>query len=214
MLPAEVTAPESIGQAVPAVPQALGQEDFLRMLIAQLENQDPLNPQDATEFTAQLAQFSSLEQLISMRTAVEELTSAQGVSQALSSASLIGREVLAEASNLEIPAEGELPTIFVEVPQGGSVQGVELLDANGSTIARTSEFEPLSAGTHEISWSDFDGMPPAGVYGIRVQEGVTGTPTRTLVQARVTGASVEGARPVLLVGEAVVPLSSVLEIRE
>ncbi|MGI9432257.1 MAG: flagellar hook assembly protein FlgD [Myxococcota bacterium] len=214
MLPSEITATEATGQAVPAAPEPLGQEDFLRMLIAQLENQDPLNPQDATEFTAQLAQFSSLEQLISMRTAVEELTSAQGVSQALSAASLIGREVLAETNNLEIPADGELPTIFVDVPSGGGVNGVELLDANGALIARTSEFEPVGAGTHEISWSDFDSTPPEGVYAIRVLEGATSAPARTLVEARVTGASVEGVRPVLLVGEAVVPLSSVLEIRE
>ena len=45
---------------------ALGRDDFLNMLLAQLENQDPLDPQDATEFTAQLAQFSMLEQLVSI----------------------------------------------------------------------------------------------------------------------------------------------------
>lgn len=45
----------------------LGKDDFLKMLLAQLENQDPLNPQDATEFTAQLATFSQLEQLVSIQ---------------------------------------------------------------------------------------------------------------------------------------------------
>ncbi|RIK90517.1 MAG: hypothetical protein DCC71_25530 [Proteobacteria bacterium] len=49
-----------------AAKASVGKMDFLKMLLAQLENQDPLNPQDATEFTAQLATFSSLEQLISI----------------------------------------------------------------------------------------------------------------------------------------------------
>ena len=51
--------------------QSLGREDFLKMLIAQLENQDPLDPQDPTEFTAQLATFSSLEQLIEIRAGLD-----------------------------------------------------------------------------------------------------------------------------------------------
>lgn len=51
----------------------LGQNQFLEMLVAQLENQDPLNPQDSAEFASQLAQFSSVEQLMSMRTGIDEL---------------------------------------------------------------------------------------------------------------------------------------------
>lgn len=51
----------------------LGREDFLAMLLAQLENQDPLDPQDATEFTAQLATFSMLEQLVSIEQGIGRL---------------------------------------------------------------------------------------------------------------------------------------------
>jgi flagellar hook assembly protein FlgD len=49
----------------------LGKDDFLQLLVAQLSNQDPMNPQDGAQFVAQLAQFSSLEQLISIRDATE-----------------------------------------------------------------------------------------------------------------------------------------------
>lgn len=52
---------------------SLGKDDFLTLLVAQLNNQDPLNPQDSSEFVAQLTQFSSLEQLISIRQAAEEM---------------------------------------------------------------------------------------------------------------------------------------------
>jgi flagellar basal-body rod modification protein FlgD len=51
----------------------LGRDDFLNMLLAQLENQDPLDPQDATEFTAQLATFSMLEQLVSIEQGIGRL---------------------------------------------------------------------------------------------------------------------------------------------
>ena len=52
---------------------ALGRADFLNMLLAQLENQDPLDPQDATEFTAQLATFSMLEQLVSIKDGIDKI---------------------------------------------------------------------------------------------------------------------------------------------
>lgn len=55
---------------------SLAKDDFLRLLVAQLGNQDPLNPQDGAQFVAQLAQFSSLEQLISIREAAEATAAA------------------------------------------------------------------------------------------------------------------------------------------
>lgn len=52
-----------------------GRDEFLQMLLAQLQNQDPLNPQDATEFTAQLATFSMLEQLVEISAGIKRLES-------------------------------------------------------------------------------------------------------------------------------------------
>ncbi len=65
---------------------SLGKDDFLKLLVAQLSNQDPLNPQDGAEFVAQLSQFSSLEQLISIREAAEE--SAKTLSDLIASSPL------------------------------------------------------------------------------------------------------------------------------
>ena len=66
LTPAEATKGADETEAPPAK-GTLGRDDFLKMLLAQLENQDPLDPQDATEFTAQLATFSMLEQLVSIQ---------------------------------------------------------------------------------------------------------------------------------------------------
>ena len=62
----------STAQSSAAV-KILGKDDFLNMLIAQLQHQDPLNPADSTEFTAQLAQFSSLEQLSNIHDSLENM---------------------------------------------------------------------------------------------------------------------------------------------
>jgi flagellar basal-body rod modification protein FlgD len=66
---------------------ALGNEQmFLQLLVAQLQNQDPMNPADGTQFVAQLAQFSSLEQLISLNTTVGDIGTALGVTSSTQTA--------------------------------------------------------------------------------------------------------------------------------
>ncbi|MCC7176127.1 MAG: hypothetical protein IT159_13125 [Bryobacterales bacterium] len=62
------------GTGVAAGGRVIGKDDFLKLLVAQIRNQNPLNPADGVEFLTQLAQFSQLEQLINIRTRLEELT--------------------------------------------------------------------------------------------------------------------------------------------
>lgn len=73
--------------------RALGKDEFLKLLVAQLKNQDPLNPVENSEFIAQLAQFNSLEQMINLNRSFEKMLSWQQVVQA---SSLIGKQVLAK----------------------------------------------------------------------------------------------------------------------
>ena len=70
--------------------QELGKDDFLKLLLAQLANQDPTSPMENTEFIAQMAQFSSLEQMTNMRTGFTKMASMLSSSEAVSS---IGRSV-------------------------------------------------------------------------------------------------------------------------
>lgn len=71
----------------------LGKDAFLKILITQLQNQDPTSPMDDKEFIAQMAQFSSLEQMQNMTTAMENLLSSQEQTQMMSYANFIGKEV-------------------------------------------------------------------------------------------------------------------------
>lgn len=91
------TATETSGLRMPT--KTLGQEDFLKLLVAQLSSQDPMNPQKDTEFIAQVAQFSSLEQTRAMQTELVGLRSDQQVQQA---AGLIGRTVSLRADSGEV----------------------------------------------------------------------------------------------------------------
>ena len=76
--------------------QMLGQDDFLKLLVAQLSAQDPMNPQKDTEFIAQMAQFSALEQTRSMQTDISGLRADQQVVQANS---MIGRTVALQGTD-------------------------------------------------------------------------------------------------------------------
>ena len=190
----------------------LGQEDFLVMLIAQLENQDPLNPQDGTEFTAQLAQFSSLEQLISMREALDNLASVQTQAQTLGAVGLIGKNVLVQGNQFEIdPNASELPKLAFELSEPADVRSIELFDENGALAARIDDLGLQNAGVTQLDWADFSSQLGPGLYTIRINQ-LQGAPARPLVESRVTGTALRDG--VLFLGRAEANLADVREVRE
>ncbi len=190
----------------------LGQEDFLAMLIAQLENQDPLEPQDGTEFTAQLAQFSSLEQLLGMREAIDELASVQVQAQTLGAVGLIGKNVLVQGSQFEIdPSASELPKLAFALAEPAEVRSVELFDEKGRLAARIDDLGLQPAGTTQLDWADFSRQPGPGLYTIRINQ-LEGALARPLVESRVTGTAIQDG--VLYLGRAEANLSDVREVRE
>lgn len=195
----------------------LGRQDFLRMLIAQLENQDPLNPQDPTEFTAQLAQFSTLEQLISIRGGMDALASRDAAEQTLSLANLIGREVVAESDRFALQGSGApAPPLELELAAASPSTEITVTDDAGRAL-RTLRVGPLAAGRHAIDWDGRDaaGRPlPAGVYGVRIRAGGAGSdvPATPLTRGVVSGSTLRDGSPALLLGGVPVPLDSVLEV--
>jgi flagellar basal-body rod modification protein FlgD len=96
--------------AAPLAPKTLTQEDFLKLLVAQLSAQDPLNPQTDTQFIAQMAQFSALEQSKSMQSDIAQLRSQQELLQANA---LLGRTVAVQADPVTV-AQGTVSAVQVE----------------------------------------------------------------------------------------------------
>ena len=79
--------------------KTLGKDDFMKLLLAQLKNQDPLKPLDGTDFAAQLAQFSSLEQLSNMNTELKNVSVNQMTMNYAQSVNLIGKNVVTNSGN-------------------------------------------------------------------------------------------------------------------
>ncbi len=182
----------------------MGKEDFLTLLVAQLQNQDPLNPDDPTEFTSQLAEFSSLEQLYNINDSMESLAAASANSDQLSSLQTIGKDVAYYES--EFSFEGESVEIGYQLD--GDAEEVTLyLQQNGTTI-KTIEATELTAGNHYITWDGLNDNGEAaatGTYEIvlsaQATEGasIAATP---IIKSEVTGVDLSGANGGTLLTEA------------
>lgn len=163
------TGDTSLTSSLGAKQTAMGKEDFLQLLVAQLQNQDPLNPSDPTEFTAQLAQFSQLEQMTNMTKSLDGLNRMSDEMQQMSALSLMGQEVVANTEQFHFSGEPMQLGYRLELP----ADDVKLyvLNQNGSPMATLSAKE-TDAGQHFVDWdgnSDY-GMPLApGDYSLVVR---------------------------------------------
>ena len=132
----------------------LGKDDFLTLLVTQLQHQDPLNPQDSTEFTAQLAQFSSLEQLGNVNDNLEYLKLAVASANNTEAVSLIGKEIIATGNTIQLDG-GAADACYFELDRETSAVAVNIYDERGNFI-RTFEGGGLSAGAHALQWDGKD----------------------------------------------------------
>jgi flagellar basal-body rod modification protein FlgD len=116
-------------QAKTSGSSSLGKDDFLKILMTQLQNQDPLNPMQDQDFISQMATFSSLEQMTNLNTSMDNFVKAAGQSQFMQAASMIGKTVTyTDDQNNEMTAAVKA----VSFKDGNT--SFQLADANGTTI--------------------------------------------------------------------------------
>ena len=180
----------------------LGQDEFLTLLVAQLQNQDPLNPTDATEFTAQLAQYSQLEQLFNLNDAMDGLTAAQTSSQKVSALSLIGKEVVVEDNHF--PFDGAPIRIGYRVDGPATDISLQIRNSAGATVA-TLNASDTTPGEHFLTWNGLDqnGAPlPADTYQLAVTAKSASADATVLVaplvRTIVTGVDLSGSEPLVV----------------
>lgn len=113
----------------------LGQSAFLELMIAQLNNQDPLSPQENGEFIAQLAQFSSVEGIDKLNNNFQDFSSNFLSNQALQASSLVGRAVTVPSSTGSMDLSGVLSGVIDVPSSSGSVQ-MEIFDDSGQLVDR------------------------------------------------------------------------------
>lgn len=142
----------------------VNKEQFLTLLVAQLKYQDPLNPMESTEFTSQLAQFTSLEQLYNLNSSFEGLKNAMTSQNNYQAVNLIGKSVIASGNTLRVQDTRVLNqgSYILEGP-AGQVK-ISIYDKDG-ILVKTLDKTAVEAGLNPINW---DGL---GLYGQTVSDG-------------------------------------------
>jgi flagellar basal-body rod modification protein FlgD len=151
--------------------QSLGKDDFLKLLVAQLKNQDPLAPQDNSQFVAQLAQFSSLEAAMGTNTRLDTIT---GQNQGLANTqvvALVGKTATVKGSLVTSAGSGVAVPVGFTLSAASDTTNVSIQDSAGKVI-RTIPIGPHDAGLIKMSWDgkdDHGNIMPAGTYAVSVQ---------------------------------------------
>lgn len=204
------TAPEAPGGK-------LGKDEFLRLLVAQLRNQDPANPSRPEEFAAQLAQFSSLEQLVQVNETLSgqaEANAAMALALSNSAAvGVLGRTVLAVGNQVDVTAAGG-DRVTVGVDGSGGTATVTLYDEGGREVG-SREVGTLGPGRQEIELgSAAEGLPPGRYsYAVSVQdEAGNAVRVQTFTRAAIDGLRYGPHGPTLTSGGLEIPLADVVEI--
>jgi flagellar basal-body rod modification protein FlgD len=145
----------------------VGSEDrFLRLLVAQMQNQDPLNPMDNAQVTSQMAQIQSVNGIETLNRTVESLGSQFAQMNALQGASLVGRDVIVPGNRLAPNDQGLVQGGF-ELSGPADAVTVEVLDASGRVID-TLTLGAQSGGRHGFEWTPPAGVDPATGSSFRV----------------------------------------------
>ena len=173
----------------------LGQDEFLELMMAQLENQDPMKPMDNGEFLGQMAQFSTVTGIEKMQESIESLTETYSTSQTLQSTQLVGQEVLIEDNTIELNADEPVNGSFELDAATGDVN-LDIRDAAGAIVQQINMGE-YGAGRHAFTWDGLNNlgerMPP-GKYSadITFQKG-EGYEAATVLTSRVVDSVEFGA---------------------
>jgi len=148
---------------------AESEQRFLKLLVTQLNNQDPLNPLDNAQLTSQLAQMSTVSGIEKLNSAFQSLLAQSGASQVLQSASLIGRTVLVPGGELALKPGAEVP-FAVDMPGAADSVKVNITNAAGATV-RSYDLGALPQGVKTLSWdgtADNGNALAEGAYSVNV----------------------------------------------
>lgn len=151
------------------------QENFLKMLVTQMTNQDPLKPMDNAQLTSQLAQISTVSGLENLGTTLDQLLMQVSAGRAMDSAALIGRTVMVPGK--EISVTGGAATKFgIDLPATADAVTIDVLDKDGNVV-RTIDLKGQLAGVHDVAWdgkNNAGGVVPDGDYTFRVTATASG----------------------------------------
>jgi flagellar basal-body rod modification protein FlgD len=188
---------------------------FLNLLVKQLQYQDPLNPVENTEFTAQLAQFSQLESLSEMNGNIEEMTQFQNSMNSMAAVSFIGKQV--NAGGNAINYSGGESSIDFNLEGNASEVTVTIYNSAGSVV-RTIGMNTVQQGDITCSWdgrnNNGESVSPGKYYFTVKATDFNGAAVKTSTYANgtVTGVKFENGTIFLQVGDKEVTLADITKI--
>lgn len=183
---------------------AMGKDEFMKLLTFQLQNQDPMNPMDQGKFTGELAQFSQLEQLANLNKKFEETNKAQGIQDKFYAASFVGKKVVTNGSTLNLKRDGDSGDVLFKLDAQSPKVMIRILDEKNNIVGEIWK-EGLSAGAHQVTWDgvSLDGSPAVkGKYTAQVKawdEAGQSIGTKTEATGVVQSVTFDQGEPVLTV---------------
>lgn len=180
--------------------QMLGRDDFLKLMLAQLKNQDPMKAMDPSEFLGQLAQFSTVSGVQEMQTSIGRLADSMRSSQVLDGSTMIGRDVLVTGDDAALGITGAIRGA-VDMPTGAVSAQINIHNAAG-TLVRSMPVTSAT-GLQEFTW---DGTTTAGEraaagdYTVEVVANVGGASQslETMLADRVNSVTIDATKGLTL----------------
>ena len=185
--------PQPLAQPEPSGKQDLGQQDFLTLMTAQLQNQDPFAPMENGEFLAQMAQFSTVSGLDTVNETLGQISSQIGGGQISTASSLLDRQVLVPGTVARPDADGAIHGV-AELPAATAGVTVTYSDAKTGAPLHTQEMGAQPAGRMSFAWSELPAplREARGAVRVSVQTD-EGGPVAPSVFARVAGVELNEA---------------------
>ncbi len=212
----EISAKNTVDREVK---KTLGQEDFIRLLVTQLQYQDPLKPMEHTEFVTQLSQFSSLDHLSNINSGLNNLAESQREMSNKQAVSLIGKDVKASGNRIIMDDKKGATGIGYQLNDDANEVVIRIFNKDGKPVS-SIEAGPKSSGYHTAMWDgkDYSGnIMPAGEYNFSLNaKDVKGNQINILsnVVGVADGVLFEGDVPYLTIKGMKIPVSDIAEVKE
>jgi len=200
----------------PTTDSALGPDSFLRLLVTQIRNQDPMQPMDTEGMMQQLAQLTSVERLVAIDDRLASLSLATAGMANSQAADLVGRSVEADTSHLML-REGESISGAFHLPAPATASEVAIYDDAGRLV-RTLDLGAQAAGNQSFTWDgrmEDGSSAPTGRYRVVVTaRNADGGPVNAemTIRGRVDSVGYDGGYPVLDVDGASVMMGDIRSI--
>lgn len=195
----------------------LDKDSFMKLMLAQMKHQDPTNPMQSHELAAQLAQFSSVEQMQNMNSTLNDIKAGQKPTESFQALNFIGKAVSGDSSKLTRAKGDKSHDISFSLPDSAKEGKIRIRDSSGETV-RTVDLKDLKKGSNNYVWNGLDekgNAAPSGDFQMFI-EAINSNgqklAAKTDFEGVITGVNYTPEGPVLLVGTQSVKLKDVKKI--